>query len=185
MEKQTWTASTLDTPYTLDTYTTFSLDCEEQLVDEGKTYNDYEWEYDTEGYLASLAQNWQKLMRKNIIDDVIISVTVTGAPSSPKYYNHTTDSAPIEVEYNPEALSSYIAAHATHYEKEKRHSYDGYIWLGGEIDAQIIYYLENESTKLYSVDDYYMDQLDDTNQYEYVTAIEKQPNDRGLHDLMA
>lgn len=175
MNKQTWTASNLDTPYTLDTYSTFNLDCEEQLMDEGKTYDDYEWEYDTKNYLAALAENWQKLMRENILDSVILSITVAGAPSSPNYYNFTTDSAPIEIEYDLEALAAYIAAHRAYYDDNKRHSYDGYMWLGEDIDAQIIYYLENESTKLYPVDTYIMDQYEDIPQYEYVTMTEKQP----------
>lgn len=167
-ESKTWTASTLDTPYTLDTYATFTLDCEESLMDEGKTYEDYEWEYDTKEYLAALAANWEKLMTANILDKVILSVTVTGAPTSPREYNFTTDSAPISITYNPAALQEYIAANQAHYKENKRHSVDGYMWLGDETDAQLIYYMENESTRIYSTDNYVMDQYENVPEYEYV-----------------
>lgn len=162
--------STLDTPYTLDTYATFPIDCEDQIIDDGKTYEDYEWEYDIENYLQALADNWEKLMRANILDNVLKNITVTGKATSPRFYNYTTDSAPITIEYDEKALHAYIDAHRAEYEAKKRRSYDGYMWLGEEEDAMLIWYMETVSTKLYSTEAYMIDQYEDVPQYEYVSG---------------
>jgi len=159
----------IDTPYTIDTYNTFTLDNEEALMDEGKTYDDYEWEYDHKGYVQALADNWEVLMRENILDDIIKNITVTGKAHSPREYNFTTDNAPIAIEYDQEALHAYIEAHKEQYEAEKRHSYDGYMWLGEEEDNMLMWYMETVSTKLYRTVDYYMDQRDDVIEYEYMS----------------
>ena len=163
--------STLDTPYTLDTYNTFSLDCEEALIDDGKTYDDYEWEYDIENYLQALADNWGKLMRANILDNVLKNITVTGKAYSPREYNFTTDNAPIAIEYDQEALHAYIEAHKEQYEAEKRRSHDGYMWLGEEEDNMIMWYLSTVSASLYSIGSYILDQYDDVSECEYVSGM--------------
>jgi len=49
------------------------------------------------------------------------------------------------------------------------------MWLGDEEDSHMIYYLENESTRLYPVDTYFMDQYEAVPEYEYVSMTEKTP----------
>lgn len=159
----------IDTPYTIDTYNTFTFDNEEVFMEDGKTYDDYEWEYDHKGYLQALADNWEKLMRENILDDIIKNITVTGEAYSPREYNFTTDNAPITIEYDPEALHAYIEAHKEQYEAEKRRDYDGYMFLGDEEDNMLMWYMETVSTKMYSPEDYYMDQRDNVSEYEYIS----------------
>lgn len=157
-----------DTPYTIDTYSTFTMDGDEASIEDGKTYDDYEWEYDKKGYVQALAENWQKLMRENILNEVILNVTVTGPASSPREYNFKTDNAPIDIEYNAEKLSAYIEANRAKYDEEKRKSYDGYMWLGEEIDNMILWYLETVSAKVYTTDSYFMDQCDEVSEYEFI-----------------
>lgn len=158
-----------DTPYTIDTYSLFTMDNEEAIMDDGKTYDDYEWEYDNKGYVQALADNWLKLMRGNIIDPVILAIESDGPAYSPREYNFKTDNAPISITIDRDALNAYIETNKEKYEKEKRHSYDGYIWLGEEIDNMLMFYLENESIKLYSTEDYYMDQREQVSEYEYMS----------------
>ena len=138
-------------------------------MDDGKVYDDYEWEYDYVGYLQALANNWQVLMSDNILDSVIENITITGAPISPREYNFWTDRAPIEIEYNETALQSYIEANREQYEKEKRRDHPGYWWLGDERDAEMIWYMEHASTVLYPTNTYVTDQYDKVNDYEYVS----------------
>ena len=173
------TLDTSDTPYTLDTYATFTMDNTDEymLENERETnpnaeYDDFDWTCDHKGYLQSLADNWLVLMRENILDSVILAIEITGAPISPREYNFSTDRAPIEITYNETALLEYIAKHREQYEKEKRHSYDGYIWLGDERDNEIMWYMQNASTVLYTPDAYVMDQYEYMNEreFDYVTC---------------
>lgn len=165
--------SIVDTPYTIDTYSTFTMDDDENMIEDGKTYDDYEWEYNSKEYVQALAENWQVLMRENILDPIIKNITVTGSAYSPREYNFTTDNAPVSIEYDQEALHAYINKNKERYNKEKRHSYDGYIWLGDDEDAMIIWYMETVSTCQFSTDDYFMDQRDKVSAYEYISMQEK------------
>lgn len=157
----------IDTPYTIDTYSTFTTDhAEEYLLEAMReenpdiVYDDIDWNYDHEGHIQALAENCVALMNKNICDNVIKSITLNGKAYSPKEYNFTTDNAPISITYNEEALAVYIEEHREKYEKEKRQSYDGYMWLGDERDNELQWYMKTASTALYSIEDYYMDQND-------------------------
>lgn len=177
--------STSDTPYTLDTYATFTFDDAVEYITENMrelhpelpeiSYDDIEWNYDCEGYLAALAKNWESLMRDNMLDDVILKVTVTGKPHSPREYNFSTDDAPIEIEYNEKALCEYIAAHRDQYEREKRRSYDGYMWLGDERDNEIMWYLAHNAryhtsgtNGNYTPGNYVVDQLEKIAATDYI-----------------
>lgn len=157
-----------DTPYSIDTYSLFAFDCEDLLIDDDKTYDDYEWKYDTKNYIQSLADNWLALMNDNIIDTVILSITSDGPAFSPREYNFRTDNAPITIEYNATALHQYIDTNHSSFLKEKRYSSDGYVWLGTDEDAMILFYLETASTKLYPTESYILDQYENVSQYDYV-----------------
>lgn len=170
------TLDTSDTPYTLDTYSTFTMDNADEYMLETEReanpdaiYDDYDWTYDHAGYLQALADNWQTLMRENILDGVILAINITGTPISPREYNFSTDRAPIEIEYNEKLLQAVIDANRAKYEKEKRRSCDGYMWLGDERDNEIMWYMEHASTALYSPADYQMDQHEQVDEFDYVT----------------
>jgi len=64
------------TPWTLDTYQTFTFDRDEECIleTEGGGYDNYEWDYNTDGYLDELAKNRIELLKDNILDDVILDV---------------------------------------------------------------------------------------------------------------
>lgn len=158
------------TPYTIDTYDTFTITEAEDIImdDLGVDYYAIEWTHDNEGFIQDLAKSWCELMNNNILDDVIKSIELDGKAYSPKYYNYTTDNCQVFITYNEVKLDEYIAKNIADYEKNKIRSCDGFMFLGDETDAKIHYYLKNESVKLYSINDYLMDQYENVQSYEYI-----------------
>ena len=168
---------TLYTPYTLDTYSIFTM--ESAIESEMYYYNDendtdIELEYDDiecdmDGYLKALADNLIDQLNDNIKDKVLHKFSYDGKVISPKEYNFVTDKIFIDIEYDKKELDKYIDKHKTEYEKEKIESRDGFIWLGDEDLTRIAYYITRESTKKLSKNDYIMNQFDDVSDYEYIT----------------
>jgi len=170
MKTKTITLETVFTPYTLDTYQTFTFENDEEcLIDDGKTYDDYEWDYDCEGYLNDLAKNLIVLLNDNILDDVIISITSDQKIYSPKQYNFDTDKIFIDFEVNQLKLDKYINDNIDDYEKNKLNNCDGFMWFGEESHTRLNYYLRKVSDKKYSAIDYFYDQTECVQGCEYIT----------------
>jgi len=165
-----------DTPYTIGTYQTFTLEGAVESILDGldKTYDELDWTYDMDKYIADLATSFEELMRENLLDDVIKNVTLDGKPYSPKFYNFSTDNCGLVFDIDPEKLQAYISYNKDDYEKNKKHDVDGFWWFGNEIETMLDYYLEAVSLKKYDYEAYYYDQMDRVDPHEYVTYEEAQ-----------
>jgi hypothetical protein len=173
---KTLECSISDTPYTIDTYQTFTFDNAEEMICENYTldYDDLDWEHRTTEHVQALAESWLHLLKENILDNVIRDIAITAPASSPREYNFRTDSAPVKFTVDMDALNKYIDDHAEDYQKNKIHSVDGFMYFGDEDDARLDYYLRKVSTVLYRpYEDYFMDQLDAVDSWEYVDARPK------------
>lgn len=187
MKTTTLKMSITDTPYTIDTYSTFDLDSADEFIMENIkedhpeltdiSYDDIDWTYDNKGYVQALADNWLKLMKEHIKDAIILDITSDGPAYSPREYNFTTDSAPVSFTIDQEALEAYIALHKEAYEREKHRSYDGYMWLGDELDNMFLFYIEKESTQAYTIDHYLTDQYEQVDAYEFAEGVLKLRSD--------
>lgn len=147
------------TPYTIDTYSTFTFDGEiDYILDspefDGLTYDDLEWSYDHKGLIIALAQTWEHLMRANVLDPVILSVRLDSAPYSPKFYNFETDNCFIVFTVDSDALESYIAGNIIDYDANHIRSGDGFMWFGDSDQTKLHYYLHTRSAEQYSVNEY-------------------------------
>ena len=168
--------STMYTPYTLDTYNTFTYDQAEinyidyynEEHDTECDYDDFEWEYDMQGYIKALADNYITLLNAEILDEVIKKVEYNGKVYSPREYNFKTDDADPIFTVDHDKLVQYINEHREDYDKNKIGSCDGFIWLGDEDDTMLNYYLATVSEKIYSRDSYFYDQNEIYPQ-EYIT----------------
>lgn len=168
------TLETLYTPYTLDLYQTFTFEMVEEYVtadtENGGDYDDFEWEYDSKGYLEALAENLVSLLNENILDDVILKVEQDGKPVSPQYYNFTTDKAWVVFTVSGEKLNAWIAEHDAEYQAGKLRDRDGFWWFGDENETMLAYYLKTVSAGKYSHEEYFFDQLEQVDTHEYVEA---------------
>jgi len=177
---------TLYTPYTLDSYQTFTFENAEDSIiydlshynhERGEylktpldiTYDDIAWKYNTNGYLKALADNLINLLNNNILDEVILSITPDGEPISPREYNLTTDKIFLDINVDVEKLKKYIKDNQADYDKNKLKDCDGFWWFGYEIQTMLNYYLMNKSAGEYSADDYYMDQVETVDAMEFIT----------------
>lgn len=155
------------TPYTLDTYQTFTSDSFEEhelesLSEEhGReiSYDDIDWTYDHEKLVEMLYDNAIDLLQKNIIDDVILAVEKDGAPWSPREYNFSTDDGNIIFTVNHEKLVQFCQ-NDSDYHKDKIQSVSGFMWLGNDDQTMLNYYLAKKTASEYTPDDYYSDQID-------------------------
>jgi len=164
------TLETLYTPYTLDTYSIFDMDIDEMSMFELEgEYDDYTFEYDFDTYKKDLAVNMIKLLKENIIDNVITGIESDCVVHSPKEYNYTTDKIYIDFIVNKKELDLYIEKNIDKYNTEKIKDREGFWWLGNEDQTRLNFYLCNKSIELYSSDDYVMDQYEDVQDYNYVT----------------
>ena len=112
--------NTIASPFTLDMYSTFTMDsCEEIILecqkDEWKPsdYDSYNWTYNIDAIHNRLASLWCEFMldKYNVWlneNDVIIKDCKLLSIHRPKYYNYTTDSADIEVEFDARKLNAFI-----------------------------------------------------------------------------
>lgn len=159
------------TPWTLDTYQTFTFDNAEDMIleDLDKTAEDVSFSWDHKGYLKDLSINLIDLLKYNILDDVILSIEPDGDPASPAYYNYISDHLFINWTVNINKLKKYINDNIEDYNKNKIGSGSGFCWLGDEEETMLNYYLFNESVKKYSDEAYFYDQLDGVLAWEYVT----------------
>jgi len=170
MNNKTITLETVFTPYTLDTYQTFTFENDEEcLIDDGKTYDDYDWNYDCKGYLNDLAKNLIVLLRDNILDDVITAIDSDMKVLSPKQYNFDTDKIFIDFKVNQLKLDKYINDNIDDYEKNKLKNCDGFMWFGDDNQTRLNYYLRAVSAEKYPAIDYFYDQIEEVDQCQYIT----------------
>ena len=158
------------TPYTIDTYQTFTFErSEESMLDNGELeYDDYDWTYDTQGYIQALADSWLKLMQDNILDDVIKNVKLDGKAYSPREYNFTTDNSQVVFEVDIVKLKQYIVNNQADYDKTHIRSYDGFMYFGNEDDTMLHYYLHNKSIEDYTFESYLYDQYEQVEPSEFI-----------------
>lgn len=157
------------TPWTIDTYATFTGDMYEEMeleylseeLGRDVTYDDVEWEYNHKKLLEILTKNWIDFTRANILDDIIISIDQDGEPWSPREYNFSTDDCSITFGVNIERLRDWIEVNWEKYQAEKIQSQSGFIWLGDEDETMLEYYLRAKSAEEYTPESYLYDQLDD------------------------
>lgn len=179
MEKEKIILGSDFTPYTLDTYQTFSdEDIETDLVQD---YNErhrtdfdqhgFDFKYDHKGYLKELADNRLKLLKENILDDVILDIEDDGEPISPREYNFGTDKADNIFTVDVAKLDAYISNISKEYEKNKIKDCDGFMWLGDEYQAKLNYYLRDVSFCKYSQENYYFDQVENVFEADYIEVI--------------
>jgi len=167
------------TPYTLDRYATFTFEgYEDDLIEAyndkhgtRREYDDFEWAYNTKDYLIDLAENRLKLLRQNILDNVIIGIDADGEPTSPRYYNFDTDKAFNIWIVDIDALRRYVEEHKADYEENKLRDRDGFWWFGDEEQTMLNYYLFTESVKRYNKDDYFYNQLEQVDGKAYITRV--------------
>ena len=176
----------LCTPYTLDSYQTFTFDnVEDQIIEDLNEYNpktglerknplnlnydDIEWTYNKKGYLKALAVGLINLLNDNILDDVIKSVKSDCKVISPMYYNFETDKIFIDFDVDMKALHKYINAHDKDYQANKLKSISGFMWFGNEYQTMLNYYLENVSAKKYvPFDCAYYDMVEQVDAIEFI-----------------
>ena len=178
MDKQKIELETLYTPYTLDCYSTFTFDGEEEYIieslseDTGKdlTYDDIDWTYHSEDYLNALAKNLVTLLQDNIIDDVILAIDWDGKTHSPREYNFTTDKCWLDITVDMDKLDAYIKANAAKFKAEHIRSCDGFTWLGNDNEEKLIWYIQTVSAELYSPCTYQMDQMEQVQTHEFIEA---------------
>lgn len=175
------------TPYTIDTYQTFTLDDQEDMIIQDKCdydengirreasidvrYDDLEWEYDHKGFVQALADRRLELLQENIIDDVIIDIRSDGPAVSPKEYNFKTDDTFEVYTVDIVKLNQYISDNIADYQESKLKSCDGFIYLGDDDQVKLNYYLKTKTEKEYdSTETYYYDMIEGIDFYEFVSA---------------
>ena len=158
--------------------TLFSCDCEESYIDEGKTYDDYEWNYDD--YHNRVAKACVSSIQSAIKDVLGFDITVVfEAVYSPKYYNYTNDAINVTFELNTETYSQIVKELYTwrgDFEgslEEDFTSRDGFIsfysnkfveWLG--------YLIEQDESKMAVVFQYILEFLLNVNDFDSVSLYE-------------
>lgn len=182
------TLSIMYSPWTIDTYSTFTFDhtidyileeenekkqnrwvwYEDSTDDTPVSYDDYDWTYFKKEYVQALANNWHDLVQSHICDDVIKEVELTGEAYSPREYNFTTDDCEVTFTIDLDALDAYIETHRDVYEKDKIKSESGFIWLGNEEQTKLHFYLHHKSINDLTEDDYYFDTREVVDPYEFV-----------------
>jgi len=170
MVKKDINLSIMYTPYTIDTYNTFTMETAEGCImeDQQCEYDDIEWNYDHREYLQALADSWIELMNKNILDDVILKVEADGKAISPKEYNYRTDDCDVIFTVNINQLKAYIDRNSEDYAKNKIGSVDGFMWFGDDNETMLHYYLKKQSVKHYDAYAYYIDQMESVNDFDYI-----------------
>lgn len=169
---------TLYTPYTLDTYQTFTSDSTEEMiidymsedVKKDLNYDDIKWKYDWKPYKAALASNLVLLLNNHIVDDVILKIEQTSKVFSPREYNFITDWCMLTFTVNEENLRAYIAANKKDFNENKIQNKPGFVWLGDKPQEMINYYLATVSAQLYKPFTYMVNQLEEVDQYEFIHA---------------
>lgn len=159
------------TPWTIDTYSTFTTDgLEEQVIENYNeqrskkakdiTYDDIEWNFDHKGHVQALAECWEEKMNENILDDVILKVQLDGPAYSPSFYNFTTDNCSTIFLVDLEKLKKHIADMQEHYQEHRIESYDGFMCFMDEEERMLHYYLRFVSGANYDSWEYQNDVRD-------------------------
>lgn len=112
----TTTINSQDTMFTVDQYQTFNLDAETEYLiqdynDNNNTnysYDDFNIEYDMDGYLKELSDCSIDFINELFKDDSIVKSVRLLEYSSPKFYNYSTDSYSAEWKYNSKKLKLFI-----------------------------------------------------------------------------
>lgn len=106
MTSKTEIVGTYDLPYTIDWYQTFPPEYmyESYTCDDDWNEQD-DWRVDYKKYIEMLAWKCADYIWEN--HDAITKTKVIST-YSPKYYNYTTDSAEIEIEYDSEVVDTFI-----------------------------------------------------------------------------
>lgn len=167
------------TPYTLDTYATFTLDSEEEYIinnlseDTGRdlTYDDIDWSYDHAGFVKALAKRRLEILRDNIVGNVILSIDDNTDISSPREYNFKTDDCFNVYTVNINALDKFIANNQADYDQNKLKDAPGFYWFGDEDQTKLNYYLNKTNyTEINSnFEAYYYDMIDGFDYSEFIT----------------
>lgn len=163
------------TPWTLDTYQTFTFERAEEneiyywsdQLGLDLYYDDFDWEYDTDGYLQALSDRLESLLQEYILDDVIVGLDFN-EPTSPRQYNFTTDKCFVEWKVDMDKLDNYIEENKEDFEENKLSSGPGFMWLGDEEQTKLNYYLKQESTKKLTKWDAIHDMMEEPYPSEFV-----------------
>lgn len=164
------------TPWTIDTYNVFTCEHEEEAIldDLGGNYDDYDWEYDFEGYIKALALNWLKIVNEYILDDVIKGVELVDEPYSPREYNFTTDNCQVSFNVDIKKLNEYIENNREAYNNEHIRSCDGFMWFGDDNDTKLHWYLHTVSEAKLPREVYIQTQYEEVPATEYITYINRE-----------
>jgi hypothetical protein len=166
------------TPYTLDTYSTFTLDNEAERIienlseDTGRelSYDDIDWNFDMDGLVKALANRRLKVLRDNILDHVILAIADNTDISSPREYNFKTDNCFNVYTVDIEALDDFIAKNQKDYDNNKLRDRDGFWWFGDDDQTKLNYYLTktNYCEKGSEFEEYYYDMIEGVDLSEFI-----------------
>jgi len=166
------------TPYTLDTYNTFTLDNEEDIIienlskDTGNslTYNDIDWTFNMDGFIKALAARRLEVLRNNIIDNVILSIADNTDITRPREFNFKTDNCFNVYTVDAEALDKFIDDNRADYEANKLKNSDGFWWFGDDNQTKLNYYMAKTcyGEKESQFEAYYYDMLDGFDYREFI-----------------
>ena len=157
------------TPYTLDTYQTFTGESHEEqekddIIEESEnnlSFNDIEFKYDHKKLVNMLYDTCYNLLTDNIIDDVILKIEKDGEPWSPREYNFQTDQGSFIFTVDHEKLAQYcFGDNQEDYHENKIQSCSGFMWLGNKEQTMLNYYLHHKTAKEFTERDYIEGQHD-------------------------
>lgn len=167
------------TPYTIDTYQTFTMDDEEERTMEdlseqvGRelTYDDIDWNYNHKEFVQALANRRFEILKDNILDDVIIDIKQNGEAVSPKEYNFKTDDSFEIYTVDIVKLNQYVSNNIADYQKNKLQDGPGFWWFGDEDQTKLNYYLFTKTKKEYGSDEaYYYDMVEGIDFQDFIEA---------------
>ena len=166
------------TPYTIDTYSTFTLDNEEMIIENlseetGRSlnYDDINWTYNHAAFVNALAEKRLEVLRDNILDNVILAIADNTDISSPREYNFKTDNCFNVYTVDAGTLDKFIADNKDDYEKNKLRDRDGFWWFGDDDQTKLNYYLTktNYCEKDSNFEAYYYDILEGLDLSGFIT----------------
>lgn len=168
-----------DLPYTIDMYTTFTMDTAEEYEREYISERDgvalediddkYHIEYDADGWRDALAEKSVELIERELMGDIVKSIALESS-QSPRFYNYTTDSYIATWAYNADKLREWIEARRDAFNKWRLNTYDAYDREKQDADADYIdvIMIEFYALEQYSVEDYTSHMYEETDAGEYI-----------------
>jgi hypothetical protein len=152
--------SNKDLVYTIDTYSTFTVDsayeseAEYYSEEYGIDRDSVDFDFNHRGYVQALSECSVEYLRDNFKDSEIIKSITLVTSKSPQFYNYTTDSYDMVIDYRLSALKKYI-----------NDNYDDYVQFV-KTDWHNALYNANFDTKLVdrgkwssAIDDYVRDDV--------------------------